>query len=131
MLGCPTGTASSRIRAGLEQVRAGLAPRGVALGAVEASLAAWSGEVLARPVPAAPSLEAIVARAGTRAASFALPGKKVVFFLLAAALVGVGVSELVLPNLGSGPAPGVVGRPTVDEVPLGTETRGRMAAKWR
>jgi RNA polymerase sigma-70 factor (ECF subfamily) len=126
VLGCPAGTASSRIRAGLEQVREGLVARGndVALASVEASLVAWSGEVLARPVPVVPSPDAIVARAATKAV-FVLPGKKIAFFALAAAIVGIGVAELVLPSFVGEPrtAPGSQGSGAQVAVRTAAETR--------
>jgi RNA polymerase sigma-70 factor (ECF subfamily) len=94
-LGCPTGTASSRIREGLEKVREALAGKGtpVALSAIEAALAGSSGP----NVPPVPRIDRIIAR-GAKAAGVAA-GKKLAFALVAFVLCAGGMGGLVFSRL--------------------------------
>ncbi len=94
-LGCPTGTASSRIREGLEKVREALSGKGmpVALGAIEAALAAPPGV----PVPPVPRIERIIAR-GAKAAGMAA-SKKLALALVAFILCAAGVGGMVATRL--------------------------------
>jgi RNA polymerase sigma-70 factor (ECF subfamily) len=77
-LGCPTATASSWIKSGLDRLRAGVAAAGAttALASVEAVLAASFHEVREAPVPTRPALRALTAKAA------AASGAGVVFALL-------------------------------------------------
>jgi RNA polymerase sigma-70 factor (ECF subfamily) len=99
-LGCPAGTASSRIREGLEQVRSALAAKGtpVALGAIGASLVALG----AAPVPAAPRVDALVARAAATKAVGVAAGKKLTLALAAFGLCAAVMGGLVVTRLGDG-----------------------------
>jgi RNA polymerase sigma-70 factor (ECF subfamily) len=75
-VGCPVGTASSRIREGVERVRAELLGAGSALsvGAVELALAAATGGAAKVAAPPAPEAAWIVAQASARATlGFAIP----------------------------------------------------------
>jgi RNA polymerase sigma-70 factor (ECF subfamily) len=114
VLGCPTGTAASRIRLGLEQLRGSFATVGSALSiAAIGSLLATSTADAAEAVPPAPSTASLAARARLRPLTPATPGPRVVTgstraarsLALALALVaGVG-GAFGLFSLGAPPAP--------------------------
>ncbi len=105
-IGCPAGTASSRIREGLEEVRSGLAKSGVAveppaIGPAFAVLGAGS-------VPPVPRIETLVAKAAAAQAVgvAAGAGKKLGVAVVAFVLCAGGMGAFVVANMGE-PAPEV------------------------
>ncbi len=140
LVGCPTGTASSRIRRGLEQMRASMARAGYAVSAVE--LGQWCtdhGRTAVVP-PAAPS----VALLEHQAAALAKASLLVTLLVpaVAVALVTVGVvawrgastkpatedgskeSAAIAPAEESGQAPGAATSPRAAETaPIASDSR--------
>ncbi|HZU96269.1 MAG TPA: sigma-70 family RNA polymerase sigma factor [Planctomycetota bacterium] len=112
-LGCPQGTASTRIREGVERLRA--------LAGTSTPLQVEALAVIAsQPVPPAPSVSVLVARAAATKAAFALPGKKLVWALLAFGLCAGGGGALVATRLLEEPPParldGTTASPSAGEV---------------
>lgn len=97
-LECPEGTASSRIRRGLESLRRSLVP---ALASSAALLALLPQLAQAEPIPAAPAAQALAARAAR--APVASPGRRLLpLRLLSLALASAGGLALFLSSGGLG-----------------------------
>jgi RNA polymerase sigma-70 factor (ECF subfamily) len=101
-LGTPTGTASTRIREGLEQLRSrATSDRPATVASLEAAFGAWKLEISKAQAPPAPRAELLVARSATHALVGATTAKKLVLAVAAALLVAAGGSTAWL-KLGSG-----------------------------
>lgn len=126
-LGCPAGTASSRIREGLERLRERFQATGqpAALASLEAGLAAWQASLEAKAPPAPPRLDVLLATPSAPALGVGGGvGKKLAALFAAALLVVVGTTARSLvtgPPSPSSVGPGALG---LAPAPLDTAATG-------
>lgn len=127
-IGCPAGTASSRIREGLDEVRAALSKKGTAVDAAAIGLSL--GAIGTSSVPPVPSISSLVAKASaTQAVGVAAgAGKKLGVAVVAFVLCAGGMGALLVKNLSDEPSapPRKVALETTKLAP-GTETPPQQA----